>query len=57
MAALRPVTGGAIKYAVDIAIAAAPMSSGSWISSPDVVAKLIEAVARKIDELQRETHL
>jgi len=41
-----------IKMAVEIAKAAVPNPSGSYISDPETVAKFIEVVATKIHELQ-----
>jgi hypothetical protein len=40
-----------IHRAVEIAKAAIPSQNGVWIGSPDVVAKFIETVAKKLEEL------
>lgn len=42
----------AVDQAVRVAIAAVPMSTSSWIGNPEAVAKFIEAVAKKIEELK-----
>ena len=41
-----------IKMAVEIAKAAVPAPSGSYITDPETVAKFIEIVATRIFELQ-----
>jgi hypothetical protein len=46
------VTTDSLKMAVEITVAGMPMQSGSMVSAPDAVAKFIETVARKIDELR-----
>jgi len=42
-----------ISKAIEITKAAIPIQAGSWIDKPDAVAKFIEIVAAKIDELSR----
>jgi hypothetical protein len=49
---MPPLTDDSVKMAVEITKAAVPMSSGSFISTPDTVAKFIETVAKKIHELK-----
>jgi hypothetical protein len=49
MAGLIP---DAVKDAVEIAKAAIPMQSGSWIPDPNSVATFIETVAKKIHDLR-----
>lgn len=49
------VSETSIKMAVEITIAGMPVQAGSMISHPDEVAKFIETVARKIDELRKGT--
>jgi len=41
-----------ISQAVEIAKAGMPMTSGSLISSPDAVAKFLEIVATKLENLR-----
>ena len=40
-----------VKLAVQIAVAAAPLQAGSIIDAPESVAKFIEVVATKINDL------
>jgi hypothetical protein len=44
----------AVDQAVEIAKAAVPMQAGSLISTPDAVAKFIEVVAKKINDLKMD---
>jgi predicted ATP-dependent protease len=46
------LTHDAVDQAVKITIAAIPLSSGTMLSSPKVVADFIEVVANKIEELK-----
>jgi protein-L-isoaspartate O-methyltransferase len=46
-----PMTPFCIEKAVEIAKAAIPIQAGTWIDKPDTVAKFIETIAVKIDEL------
>ena len=48
----KPIRHDSIRMAVDITVAAVPIQPGTWITTPDTVAKFIETVARKIDELR-----
>jgi len=45
------MTSYSVDKAVEITKAAIPMQAGTWISNPEAVAKFIEAVAAKIDQL------
>jgi hypothetical protein len=49
---MPPLTDDAVKLAVEITIASVPLSSGTWIANPDAVAKFVEVVAKKINELK-----
>jgi len=46
------LTDDSVKLAVEIAKAGMPMSSGSLLTNPEVVAKFVEVVAKKIHELK-----
>lgn len=47
------MTTWAIEKAVELAKAAMPMQTGTWMSTPDTVAKFVEVVSTKLDELAK----
>ncbi len=46
------LTNDSVKEAVEIAKAGMPMGTGTMLVSPEVIAKFIEVVAKKIHELK-----
>jgi hypothetical protein len=48
------MTDNTIHRAIEIVKAAIPSQNGVWINAPDAVAKFIEVVATKIDELTKK---
>jgi hypothetical protein len=40
-------------WTVEVAIAGMPQASGSMLHNPDVVAKFIETIAKKLEEIGR----
>lgn len=48
----KGLTESSIKQAVEITVATIPSQTGNWIADPERVAKFVETVARKIEELR-----
>jgi hypothetical protein len=45
------MNSNSVHQAIEITKAAIPTENGTWVNNPDAVAKFIEVVANKIDDL------